>query len=394
MKILYITSLSGRRINGFMRSAIIAAKQLGYEFVMACNTEGMDKDGYVADCEEYGITVKHIDFQRNPLDRRNLVAYKQLNALMCEDNYDVVHCNTPIGGLLGRLSAKKAGIKNVIYQAHGFHFYQGAPIPNWAMYYPVERWMAKYTDTLVTITKEDYERAQRWKTCHVEYVHGVGINLNTFSQRESDERNNTLREQLGISKNAYVLLSVGELNENKNHMSVIKAVEGLPLNIVYVICGEGELRNEYEQFIQKKSLTNRIILAGFCQNVEDYYRMADLFVFPSHREGIPGSIMEAMATGVPVVASNTRGIRDLVLNEEYLFDSHNSDAIRKRILWAEQQDHTSVVESYRQTIIPYAFDSVVKELKAIYEQYLLRIQNGKSKQVRNKSFNGSSPAHE
>lgn len=369
MKILYITSLSGRRINGFMRSAIIAAKQLGYEFVMACNTEGMDKDGYALDCAEYGITVKHINFQRNPLDRRNLTAYNQLNELMHEDDYDVVHCNTPIGGLLGRLSAKTAGIHNVIYQAHGFHFYQGAPIKNWALYYPVERYLAKYTDTLITITKEDYQRALAWKTCQVEYVHGVGINLNTFSKRESDDRNAPLRGQLGLSKDAYVLLSVGELNGNKNHMSVIKAVENLPENFVYIVCGDGELRDDYERYIQDSGLTDRVILAGFCRNVKDYYRMADLFVFPSHREGIPGSIMEAMAVGVPVIASNTRGIRDLIQNEDYLFDSRSSEMIRERILWAQQQEHSAVIDSYYQTITPYSFDSVVEELIAIYLRY-------------------------
>lgn len=151
MKLLYITSLSGRRINGFMRSAIYAANEMGIDFTMACNMDMADKEGYEDDCKQYGIKTIHIDFDRNPLSKKNLLAYRQLCAEIHRGGYDAVHCNTPIGGLLGRICAHKEHVPTIIYQAHGFHFWTGAPLKNWLLYYPVERVLARYTDNVACV---------------------------------------------------------------------------------------------------------------------------------------------------------------------------------------------------------------------------------------------------
>ena len=373
MKMLYITSLSGHRINGFMRSAIVAAKNNGIEFVMACNTDSMDRIKYQKDCEEYGITVHHIDFQRNPFDKKNIKAYGQLLELLSSDKYDFVHCNTPIGGLLGRLCAKKEKIPYIIYQAHGFHFYKGAPLKNWLLYYPAEKWLSWYTDRLITIAKEDYRRAKRMHAGKVDYVHGVGINLNTFSLRDNDDRNFALRDTLGISHDTKVVVSVGELNRNKNHITVIKALQlANREDIVYVICGDGELRIEYQRYIKENDLKRKVILMGFCNTIKEYYRMADLFVFPSFREGIPGSIMEAISTGVPVLASDIRGIRDIIQDNHYRFDPKNAKEISQKILWALCQDHTDNIKRNLMAIEKYTFENVVDELSAIYNDSLVK----------------------
>ena len=156
-KILYITHLSGKRVNRFWISAIYAAQALGYEFHLACNMTGAEHPAWEEGCKKYGIITHQIDFNRNPLSPQNIKAQKQLAKLL-KEGFDVVHCNTPVGGLVGRISAKKAKIPKIIYQAHGFHFWKGAPLHNWLLYYPAERLMAHKTDVLITINQEDYER--------------------------------------------------------------------------------------------------------------------------------------------------------------------------------------------------------------------------------------------
>lgn len=351
-----------------MRSAIVAANQLGIDFTMACNTDMADKNGYIEDCLEYGIQVKHIDFDRNPLSAKNRNARKQLLNIIKEGNYDVVHCNTPIGGVLGRICANKEKVNHIIYQAHGFHFWRGAPFKNWLMYYPVELFLSHYTDILVTITKEDYELSKKMFSKECRYVHGVGIDLGKYEVRDSQDRNDELREKLGIPCDAKVLLSVGELNVNKNHGQVIQALSLLQdNNIHYVICGEGELKAEYEKLGQILGLDQRLHLMGFCSNVSEYYRMADLFVFPSLREGIPASIMEAIATGVPVVVSDIRGIRDIVKDSSVRFDPSDQKQIASIIAKTLKQDCTELVSENIQNLKPYEFNMVVEEYKVLYQ---------------------------
>ncbi|MCR4658417.1 MAG: glycosyltransferase [Lachnospiraceae bacterium] len=367
MKLLYVTSLSGKRLNSFMRSAIVAAKNLNFEFTMACNADMADKSGYEEDCREYGIKLEHIDFARNPLGLKNRKAKRQLLKLMREGQFDIVHCNTPIGGFLGRICAHKAGIKHVIYQAHGFHFWKGAPLKNWLFYYPVEWLLSAYTDVLVTIAKEDYETAKGLKAKNVSYIHGVGIDLNRYRRRDINDRNQDLRKELGIPNNAIVLLSVGELNKNKNHGIVIRALKKLDnRNIWYVICGAGSLKDKYTKLSSESGLSDRVIFAGFCSNVSEYYRMADLFVFPSLREGIPASIMEAMAIGVPVIASDIRGIRDIIPNEKYRFIPSDVHDLKETIKFSLKAYSEEDIENNISNLKEYKFDSVVSELRQLY----------------------------
>ena len=137
MKMLYIKHRSGKIMNNFAMSAILAAKELGIDFTIANNMSMADKENFARVCEQYDIKMVHIDFDRNPLGKSNLLARKQLLALMEKENYDIVHCNTPSGGVVGRLCAAQEKIPKVIYMAHGFHFWKGAPLKNWLFYYPV-----------------------------------------------------------------------------------------------------------------------------------------------------------------------------------------------------------------------------------------------------------------
>jgi glycosyltransferase EpsD len=121
------------------------------------------------------------------------------------------------------------------------------------------------------------------------------------------------RRELNIPENSFVILSVGELNKNKNHETVIRALSKITnKNILYFICGQGMLKNYLIELIQELGLSNQVKLLGFRNDLEEIYQTADLFAFPSYREGLSVSLMEAMASGLPIVCSDIRGNRDLV----------------------------------------------------------------------------------
>jgi glycosyltransferase involved in cell wall biosynthesis len=368
MKLLYVTSLSGKRINRFMKSAIVAAKELNIEFDIACNMDGADKIGYQHDCDTYGIKAHHIPFHRNPLSPKNIRAYSKLKRLMKDNNYDIVHCNTPIGGLLGRLCAKKMDIKSVIYQAHGFHFWKGAPLKNWLFYYPIEKKLAKVTDYYLTINKEDFTLSQKFKIRYGglrKLIHGVGIDkIRTISDAEKT----SLKNSLGIFNNQKVLISVGELNNNKNHKLLINALSKIKNDsIVCLICGEGKKRNFLEKMIKAKHLENVVHLLGFRSDVDKLLQISSLFIFPSFREGLPISLMEAIECSVPCSASRIRGVVDLLPGSSLLFSPNSVNELTAAINQLNNRDllnNEIAINSIN--ISKYEFDNVVKELKDIY----------------------------
>lgn len=334
MKLLYITGLSGRRVNGFMRSAILAAREMNIDFTMVSNMSMADKEGYKKDCEEYGIKALHIDLNRNPISRNNKKAYKELYTIINRGGYDVIHCNTPTGGVVGRLCAhtinkkrKKSGQKPiyVIYQAHGFHFWKGAPKKNWMVFYPVEKFLANYANMLVTINQEDYLSAKKFKLADYEgekgqlILHpGVGVNIADFQKAEVDR--DKKREELDVKSDQILFLSVGELIERKNHKVLFQAMKKLnDPRTVLLIAGDGELKDKLQQEINDLGLQNTVRLLGYRRDVKELLKAADCFVFPSYQEGLPGALMEAMASGLPCIASSIRGNTDALQDSGFMF---------------------------------------------------------------------------
>lgn len=374
MKLLYVTSLSGRRINGFMRSAIIAAKELGIDFTMVCNMDMADKEGYAEDCKNYGIRTIHVDFDRNPIGKKNKTAYSELLAIITGGGYDVVYCNTPIGGVLGRICAHKARTRIVIYQAHGFHFWNGAPIKNWMIYYPVERLLAHWTNVLITINKEDYQRA---KTFHLSkngklILHpGVGVNIRDFQDIEvnQDEK----RKELGIKKNQMVFITVGELIDRKNHDILLEAIKQLnDKNVVLLIAGSGDNADRLQVRIEKEKLSNSIKLLGYRTDVKELLKVADCFVFPSLQEGLPGALMEAMAAGLPCIASNIRGNTDALDDSEFMFDPNDVNslvALMEKMLNAETRNLEA--EKNKERVKKFDISEAINAYKNIYQDLKL-----------------------
>lgn len=307
MKILYVTTISNT-VNAFLIPHIKMLINQGHHVDVAFNIEQEVKP----EIFEMGCKVYELTFQRSPLKKDNFRAYKMLKNIIISEKYDLVHTHTPVGSALVRLACRNLNNVRVFYTAHGFHFFKGAPILNWLIYYPVEKCLARYTDTLITINKEDYERAKsKFKAKRVEYIPGVGIDLEKFSTVEIDR--DLKRSQLGLPEDAFVVLSVGELNKNKNHEVIIRAIAKIDNpDIHYIVCGEGQLKGYLRDLSKELGLENQVHLLGFRKDIPEICKSSDLFAFPSYREGLSVALMEAMANGLPVVCSNIRGNSDLI----------------------------------------------------------------------------------
>lgn len=365
-KILYITTIGDTM--SFFETLVAKLVKDGNTVDIACNDEA---DDVPVSLKELGCKIYHIDCSRSPLKKGNLDAIRQIRKIVSENDYEIVHCHTPIAAACTRMACKKFrknGVK-VYYTAHGFHFYKGAPLKNWLMFYPVEKKCAKYTDVLITINKQDLERAKKkFKAGSVEYVPGVGLDTKRFAETECDV--NAKRKEIGIPEDAYLILSVGELNANKNHESVIRALANLGLikekNVHYVIAGVGDNDAHLMQVAAKLGIADRVHLLGFRRDVAELFKCADMFIHPSFREGLPVSVMEAMASGIAVTGSNIRGCQDLV-EEKYLFDPKDINSIKRVIEDMINSDKNVASLRNMEFIKAFDIDVINKQMYALYE---------------------------
>ena len=364
MKALYVATVVKTHIMEFHIPYLKLLKDMGWDTdVAAKNDYDNPNDCAIPYCNNYF----DIPFERTPISFKNIKAYKQLKKIVDTNHYDLVHCHTPVGAMIARLASKKArknGTK-VIYTAHGFHFYKGAPLLNWILYYPVERFFARMTDVLITINREDYIRAKKFKTRRVEYIPGIGIDLSKYIQSD-DILCKNLKEELGIPNDAKVLLSVGEVNKNKNHKVVIEALSRIDVNLWYVICGRGPLVDELKELSYRYGLSNRIIFAGYRNDVIDFYQMADLFVFPSLREGLPVSLMEAMSMKLICVAARNRGTNDLMPNSKLLFEPNNINELVEKIKLAISSDCSEEIRINYEHLSTFDLNNTLNLVKNIY----------------------------
>lgn len=328
-------------IDLFNMDNIEILKDLGYEVEVACNFEygSITSQERVDEFKEELIRdkfkVHHLPVPRSIFAIRDIVkSYKMMKKLCDENNYEIVHCHSPIGGIVARLACRKARKKGtkVIYTAHGFHFFKGAPLKNWLVYFTAERITAKFTDSLITINKEDYENAQKFNVKNTEYVPGIGIDVDKIKNVKINRSKK--RSEFNLSEDDFVLFTAGQLSKRKNHEVVIKALTKIEnINVKLLICGLGELENYLKELIHDLGLENRVILAGYRNDVVEQLHAADCFVFPSFQEGLPVALMEAMAVGLPVVCSKIRGNVDLIEHgiNGFLVDPENSNDFARYI---------------------------------------------------------------
>ena len=314
-KVLFAATVVKTHIMEFHIPYLKMFQEMGWETAVAARNDYEDP----ADCRiPYCDTYYDIPFERLPWKAGNLSAYRQLKQLIDRENYDIIHCHTPMGAMISRfaaMGARKKGTK-VIYTAHGFHFYKGASPVHWLVYYPVEWVLAHVTDILITMNQEDFALAQRkMHARRLEYIPGVGIETSRF--RAGATGREEKRQELGFCENDFLILTVAEMTKNKNHSTVLKALALLKereefASMHYLICGRGENEQNLRQEAEKLGISDHVIFLGYRHDVPDLLRCSDLFAFMSFREGLPVALMEAMSSGMPVICSRIRGNTDLI----------------------------------------------------------------------------------
>lgn len=345
-------------------------KDKGYEVHVATN--GEEKIPY---CD-----VKHIiSFERSPIKTNNLKAIKDLKKIIKKEKFDIIHCHTPMGSVVTRLAAKRARKKGtrVIYTAHGFHFYKGASIFNWLIFYPIEKYLSKYTDCLITINQEDYELAMnKFYTKQIELVYGVGVDEEVFNNKIKEDEKQNIRRNLGLKDNDFVLIQVGELNKNKNQSMSIEIMKELVeehSNIHLLLIGTGELEKQYKQKIKEYKLSNNVHMLGYRQDVSELMKISDVLISLSYREGLPVNVIEGLMSGLPVIVTDCRGNRDLIENNKNGYIIKNKEMLKKSIktLLLENKLEETDTKRYEKKQIEFCMKEIYENITKIKVVHLL-----------------------
>lgn len=368
LRILYVTTVSATM--GFFPAHIKMLQDAGHQVDLACNLSEPLPERVAA----LGCLAHHIPFSRAPFSKDNLTAYRELQKLLTENHYDIVHTHTPNASAITRLACRKLQKKGlrVFYTAHGFHFYTGAPLKNWLLYYPVERFLSRWTDVLITMNQEDFVRARTFRSKKVAFIHGVGVDLQRFRLDWTEEQRQEKRREMGIAPSNFLILSVGELIHRKNHETAIRAVAALEdPSVKYLICGTGLLKGHLESLAKELGISEQVRLLGVRRDIGELNQAADLFLFPSFQEGLPVALMEAMAAGNAVVCSQIRGNVDLVENGQgrVLCPAADAAAFADAILHLrESPDLRKIMGQNNQKAVErFSTEKVLEELKEIYQ---------------------------
>ncbi|MBO4562920.1 MAG: glycosyltransferase family 4 protein [Clostridia bacterium] len=376
MKILYTATVLSH-ICQFHLPHMKMLRDMGWEVHAAAHDNLAVKNGLqLKNCDRF----IEIPFDRSPKSPSNIKAYMRLKKLLAEERYDVILCNTPMGGIVTRLAAKKArkqGTK-VIYMAHGFHFFKGSSKKSWLVFYPIEKHMARYCDLLITVNEEDYALAKErfGKLTKVAHIHGVGVDENRYHPVSEDEQL-VMREAEGLTKDDFVILCTGELNENKNQSTLIRAAallkDRIP-NLKVLLAGNGPKEQELRELISELGLEDNVKLLGYRTDLERITPAVDLVVSCSLREGMPLNIIEAMLCKKPVVASHNRGHDELVEDGTtgYLVKPEDAEVIAQRInlLFCEKNSVYKLGSIGLEKAQQYTVSAVQKEVKAIIQMII------------------------
>lgn len=414
-KALLVTRVSGFVPQHEMNNVKIL-QEMGFEVHYATDLHNVVYGKDNSRLENSGIITHQIDFCRSPFSRKVRIAQRQLETLMREESFDLIHCHMPMSAVVTRRAAWRVRKQTgkpvpVLYTAHGFHFCRGVPWKNW-LYYPIERHYARYTDRLLLINEEDYRRGCRFPIRgKVVKINGVGIHLDKIKPYEkqtwkvdtgrqkpagvsSDKQQGreeslagegpNIRQQFGLSENCAVLVSVGELSPSKNHLVAIEAMAKLrDLPVAYLVCGTGSMEKKLRRRVRELQLEERVCFAGYVEQIPAVLQQCDCFFFPSGREGLPVAVMEAMAVGLPVIAADIRGVHDLLTDTKggYLLDGFSPEdyAAKVRELFAvsetgsetEREERRKQMGLWnRERIEEFSIEAVEKQMRQVYSEVL------------------------
>lgn len=321
--------------------------------------------------EKYGLNMIELPMKRMPINLTNWKAYRKLKKLHRENKYDLIYCQQPTGGLLGRFIGKKFKLP-VIYTAHGFFFFKGNNKLKNLIFKSAEKYMAKFTDILITMNDEDFNACQKWKAKNKYKIDGIGLDLEKY---QDDGKNlSELKAELGIEENQKVILSVSEFIPRKNYPTMLRTVKKLyekRNDFKYLICGTGRDYEEMKSYAKDLGIENVVNFLGYRRDVNKLMKLSDVFFHQSFQEGLTMGIIEAMQFSLPVVTSDVRGNRDLIeegggfitnpLDEEGQARSLN-------ILLDDQQLRNAMGQYNKDNADKYLLENVQTQLFEIYKE--------------------------
>lgn len=371
-KVLFVATVVKTHMMQFHIPYLKMFQEMGWETAVASRNDYENP----ADCQiPYCDTYYNIPFERSPWKLQNYRAYRILKEIIDREHFDIIHCHTPVGAMIARLAAagaRRRGTK-VIYTAHGFHFFTGAPLLNWLLFYPAEKLLAPLTDVLITINKEDYQRAKdKIRTKRIEYVPGVGIDTNKFRCGVVDVVRK--RQELGYKEEDFLILTVAEMTPNKNHITVLNALSLLKekeefSNIHYLICGRGIMQESLMDSAEALGIEDHVRFLGYRTDAPQLYRCSDMFAFVSFREGLSVALMEAMSCGLPIMCTKIRGNTDLIDDGiSGIFTENDPQAVADNILrlYRDESFRKSLGENASEKVMLFDEENVLAQVKEIY----------------------------
>lgn len=321
--------------------------------------------------DKYHLNMYEINFARSPFRFRNLKAYNDLKKYQRQNHYDLIYCQQPVGGMMGRLIGHKFHIP-VIYTAHGFFFFKGNNKIKNFIFKTAEKFLSKYTDVLITMSNEDYSAIKDWKVKYKYLIHGIGLDIDKYDNSPFDK--SRLKEELHISPDDKVILTVAEFIKRKNYKAMLKCFSKLHSqhqNTKYILCGQGKLLDKMKHLSHKLNLDDSAIFLGYRKDINRIMQISDVFLLLSKHEGLTMAIMEAMHFGLPVVTSNVRGNKDLIdVRGGFVVDKNDLDSqVQALSTLLDDDDLREHMGEYnKQKIKNYYIDEIRKELKQIYNE--------------------------
>lgn len=366
-KRLLITSTDLMMVQ-FLVPHVINLSNQGFDIDLACSEVGNRFHEIEEKLAPYVNKIYKISLRRSPVSIKNFKGYSEMLKVISSGKYDYIWTNEPVMGVVTLLAARQARRRHntkMMYMAHGFHFYTGAPALNWMIFYPIEKFMARITDLLVTVNHEDFERTKSFRTKKIAYIHGIGINTGRLSRLNNGS---DIRKELGLDPHSFLVLSVGELNKNKNQKTIIDAIHIIPNNNVhYLICGKGDEELNLKNQVSQYGLENRIHFLGYRFDVMDICSQSDIYIMPSHREGLPVSSLEAMYCGLPLITSDIRGLVDVNKHgvNGFLCRPNDASAFAKYILclYNDMSMRKNMGKRNKTDVIPYTVDCTKVEIE-------------------------------
>lgn len=366
-KVLFVATVD-QHIRHFHIPFLRWFKTKGFQVSVASN--GNERVPYV--------DSKHdVSFERNPYSINNVKAFFELRNILKKNKYELIHTHTPVASIIVRIANYSLGRPSkIIYTAHGFHFYRGAKVLNWLVYYPIEKILSYCTDFLVTINQEDYSIAikNNFGCKCINLVNGVGVNLEQF-KAPTDIEKNKLRMAIELNSDDFTLIYVGELSQRKNQELLLHTVSDLSTkiqNLKVLLVGKGANESKLKSLCSLLELDDIVKFLGYRNDINELMKVADISVSTAFQEGLPVNIMESLSTGLPCVVSNCRGNRDIIKNNYngFVIEEYDSVIFSEKIyqLYSERELFESIKNNTEKSVIKYSEESVMKSMTEIYSK--------------------------